>query len=601
MGIASSHPALSAESAADFGPDSHKYFNERVNKAQATDYQAVLALYDDRRRSDPNDVVSQIERCRFIETYAYSEEQSIASAGEDLDACRAQLKSSPHKGNVEIILYDLESASWDEDSLDRAKALIPASRSWTRLQQSRLYETLARRSQFGDKALAGSYAITAVELNEGSTALPMALERWKQIGAKSKVRRAIIAAPDSTWETIPRTRAAEILIEIGDPEAAARFLSEKHGKNDYGAGLTLARALAANGDFKAAGDWYRKELAANKYVDVLSRIEYFEFELKHGSESDALAAYDAMRVAAPDVDAIGRYRMGLIVAHPHLIWDWQSWRAVGAIFLMALATCLLPLIVIIPIHYRGLALRVRGRQPYRLEGDWTLRHAWYAFGMFLLMGNAVAYLFAPSLITAQLPWVTFMGLRPETDLMLAKMALWLSVGSAVLLIPLLRGQPVKTLLLGRWSIKRSIFVGIGLSILIKIVAAMLGLGLKNAGALGSDTVRTIQGADEAYGLFGMLLLFGVLTPIIEELVFRGVLLKAFRGQVSFVFATLVQAVAFTLMHEERESMAFLFVFALVLGWLVKRSEGLLAPIVMHAVNNLTAGLAIVGMTSMLNR
>jgi membrane protease YdiL (CAAX protease family) len=48
-------------------------------------------------------------------------------------------------------------------------------------------------------------------------------------------------------------------------------------------------------------------------------------------------------------------------------------------------------------------------------------------------------------------------------------------------------------------------------------------------------------------------------------------------------------------------MPFLFVFALVGAWLVKRGEGLLAPMVMHAVNNLTAAIAIVGTTSIINQ
>jgi len=119
--------------------------------------------------------------------------------------------------------------------------------------------------------------------------------------------------------------------------------------------------------------------------------------------------------------------------------------------------------------------------------------------------------------------------------------------------------------------------------------------------LGSDTTRSIQGVYETYGFLGMMFLLAVMTPIIEELVFRGVMLQAFRRHVSFGMATVVQALAFVLMHEEWRSMPFLFVFALLGGVLAKRSEGLLAPIAMHAFNNFGAGLAIVGATQFLNR
>jgi membrane protease YdiL (CAAX protease family) len=593
-------PAMGAD-AGEFGPDSHKHFIERVNQAQTTDYRAVLGFYEAHRLSAPDDIVSQIERCRFIETFAYSEDATIESASDDLESCRAELESSPHKDDVEVILYGVEFSSYDDDGFNTGKALIPASKAWPELQRSRLLELLAQRARMRDEAAAGDYAIGAVYLNPGSTALPQALERWKQLGAKRKVRQAIIAAPETLWETVPRTQAAQVLLDIGEAEMAVRFLQEKRGKNDYGAGLMLARALAANGEYGEAAKQYREEFEKTKYAAMDSRLEFFEFELAHGTEKDALAAYDAMRTAEPNIDVLGRYRVSLVAAYPHLLWDRKTWRALLAMLVMALVVCLLPLVVIIPIHYRGLARRLQGPVPESLEGGWRLRHAWYAAAVFLLAGSAAVYILAPATLTALLPWTSYVSLTQPSDVQLAKVGLWSTIATVVLLLPLLRGQPIKKLLLGRWSIKRSVFVGLGLAILFKILVAVVGRGLKSAGALGSDTVRMIQGADEAYGLLGMLLLIGVLVPVVEEFVFRGVLLKAFRGQVSFLFATLVQATAFTLLHEEREMLVFLFAFALMLGWLVKRSEGLLAPIVMHCVNNVTAGLAIVGITAALNR
>jgi membrane protease YdiL (CAAX protease family) len=44
-----------------------------------------------------------------------------------------------------------------------------------------------------------------------------------------------------------------------------------------------------------------------------------------------------------------------------------------------------------------------------------------------------------------------------------------------------------------------------------------------------------------------------------------------------------------------------FLFGLAAGWLAKRSEGLLAPMTMHATFNLTAALTVLGITSILNR
>jgi membrane protease YdiL (CAAX protease family) len=105
---------------------------------------------------------------------------------------------------------------------------------------------------------------------------------------------------------------------------------------------------------------------------------------------------------------------------------------------------------------------------------------------------------------------------------------------------------------------------------------------------------------ELYGLTVMLVVVAVLTPLAEEFIFRGALLQAFRGRVSFWFAALVQALAFVLMHEEWQSMPYLFVFALVCAWLARRSQGLLAPVVLHGVNNAIAALGVAGLTQAIN-
>jgi membrane protease YdiL (CAAX protease family) len=48
-------------------------------------------------------------------------------------------------------------------------------------------------------------------------------------------------------------------------------------------------------------------------------------------------------------------------------------------------------------------------------------------------------------------------------------------------------------------------------------------------------------------------------------------------------------------------MPFLFVFAMVAALLVRRSGGLLAPMVLHALNNAIAVYVLVGATDILNR
>jgi len=586
----------------DFAPDSHLRFAERVNVAQTTDYQAVLAAYDLHRQIHPADVRSQIERCRFIESFAYLEDATIESATDDLETCRERLKTGPLAQDADVLLYGVETSYGDD--IEKAQALIPKAQFWRDDQQAKLFELLADKHSYKNKELAAEYAMRAVALDPGTRVLLMAAERWVQLGAKDKARKALQNAPARTWEKVSRAAAAKILLDLGDSKGATELLRGASPKRaDPGGDLALASALTATGDFSAARALYRGALANNQYVARSTRIEYFNFERLHGSEADAVAAYEKLRDEGFAADALARHRLSLFVSRPGVAWQWRD--ALGVLMLVGttLFFCLLPLLFIVPVHYRGLALRTRGRAPSHADSAWRLREAWYAFGAILFAGFVPTYVLAPGYLEVLVPLTGYavVGAEPVSDHVLALIMLWSTVLGFVLLLPLLRGKSIREKLCGRWSIKRSILIGIATSWTLNLVTRIIGFMLPDAGMLGSDTTRSIQGVYETYGFLGMMFLLAVMTPIIEELVFRGVMLQAFRRHVSFGMATVVQALAFVLMHEEWRSMPFLFVFALLGGVLAKRSEGLLAPIAMHAFNNFGAGLAIVGATQFLNR
>ncbi len=585
----------------DFAPGSHERFTERVNSAQTTDYQTVLAAYESRRKAHPDEVLSQVERCRFIETYAYSDDGVIDSSGDDLEQCRTELNSGPHAENIDVLLYGVES-NWAEDGLPAAQALIPKSQQWSKQQRARLFELLTMRVQWKDAELAASYAVRAVELDPASSVLLTAVERWVKLGAKDRARRLLVDAPPAAWEKVSRTLAAKLLIDIGDPQAAAVILrGASLDEEGIEATLTLARIITSEGNFTAARELYTGTIKDKPYVALDTRIEYFDFERQHGTSATASAAYEALRDQGFRADSLARYRLGLLLAHPGAGWHWRDALGLLTLLGVVLVICLLPLIAIAPVHYRGLARQVAGRAPDLPEPGWGLRHAWYALGILLLTGYAMLYVYGVQFMEALLPWIEGIQIAPASDMSLAAMMMWSTPLALLLLIPLLRGRSIRVLLTGTWTIKRSIFVGVGTAVLFYLLTILTGIGLNSFGLLGSDTVRGMQGIYELYGVAALMLVVAVATPVLEEWVFRGVMLEAFRGRVTFWFAAVVQSLVFILLHEEWQAMPFLFVFAMMAAWLARRSGGLLAPMVMHGVNNALVALAIVGVTDIINR
>jgi hypothetical protein len=96
----------------------------------------------------------------------------------------------------------------------------------------------------------------------------------------------------------------------------------------------------------------------------------------------------------------------------------------------------------------------------------------------------------------------------------------------------------------------------------------------------------------AGGPLGMIVAIAGLVPLLEELFFRGVLLEGLAKHIPFGWANALQALLFAAVHENLRVLPFFVFFGVVCGWLARRSESLLAPMLMHGLNNLTVCLVL---------
>jgi membrane protease YdiL (CAAX protease family) len=225
---------------------------------------------------------------------------------------------------------------------------------------------------------------------------------------------------------------------------------------------------------------------------------------------------------------------------------------------------------------------------------------WYSLAAFQVAGVLAIYLF--DYPTFHLLFVRGLGLgdgaeSASNDRHLGN-ALLLSTGLVILaLVPLARKVAWRPLLLGEWSVTRSVLTGVGVAIGIRVLAAAWQSATH--AALGTDTTRGMQGIHASYGLAVLLLYAALIVPIVEEFVFRGVLLRTISRYFAVWVAVLVQAVAFAVSHDDLSAYPVIFLIALMAAWLARRSGGLLAAITLHCVNNVFATLSIVVASKML--
>ena len=80
-------------------------------------------------------------------------------------------------------------------------------------------------------------------------------------------------------------------------------------------------------------------------------------------------------------------------------------------------------------------------------------------------------------------------------------------------------------------------------------------------------------------------LAAVLTPLWEEVLFRGILFQALARRMPWFFAALLAAAVFAAIHIAPPALAYVFVLGLSCCLLLRFHGNLWAPIILHAVNN----------------
>jgi len=91
--------------------------------------------------------------------------------------------------------------------------------------------------------------------------------------------------------------------------------------------------------------------------------------------------------------------------------------------------------------------------------------------------------------------------------------------------------------------------------------------------------------DSDLGVWGGILRIVIIAPIVEELIFRGVIMAGFSRIYHPVFAILFSALLFALFHLNPWQFPAAFALGLILGWIRIRTGSVLACISGHAIHN----------------
>jgi len=99
-----------------------------------------------------------------------------------------------------------------------------------------------------------------------------------------------------------------------------------------------------------------------------------------------------------------------------------------------------------------------------------------------------------------------------------------------------------------------------------------------------------QGAARGLAAVLLVLIVGIISPIVQEIYFRGALIRAFNGVMPAIVSIVISSLLFGLWHHTggTDQMAFAFLSGIVQAVLYVRTRSLTAPCAMHIAINLYA-------------
>ncbi len=171
---------------------------------------------------------------------------------------------------------------------------------------------------------------------------------------------------------------------------------------------------------------------------------------------------------------------------------------------------------------------------------------------------------------------------------IVKFLVWVLPAIAYLLW-LERANPLTTMKISTPVDKRGLLIGIVVSILyftLVLVSEKFKTGRTLAPLL-----------DASAGVWMMTLAQVFFSPIFEEMMFRGFVLPKLSSHMEFWWANVIQALLFMAMHLPNwitvngfqpkllGMSASVLVIGLLLGWLLRRTNSLWPPVVVHIINN----------------
>ncbi len=548
---------------------------DAVDAGRTQAYREVLRRFDTAIDAAPGDAALATKRCEFINSLSDDSYDAWAeSLSEDLAVCLERL-TRDHAAAPEAQLFRVERL-WGEEGIVEGEALLQHASEWPAAMRGRLLAHLSQLHEYEDDTRrAGELALQATQLGDMSRATKAMghLVSNRQFDEAARLLRELPPS-ENLWDASNRI---EVALELPDPSVAKTELRRyEHAAFEIDKVLEGRVHLHA-GDVEAAS---RAIGESDSEIEVATQAR-FDLALASKDHASAASLVDLTNIEELQAN-LSRFFTLLAHSPTSILQPSMGLAALFCVLILALVA-LLPGIVLLPAHYRGLARRARGDVPPPLFDSVGLRHAWLGLAMILIVPMIVGAAIEPE-VFMNLVWSDTAPNSPD----FLRFTLWgtaLTLG-CVLLVARRMGTRQ---LVGQPSDLR--VIGWVLAYWLALLAIGMFLASINSQAGGAETLQTrsvdamVRIGAETWGPVLTLLLIALLIPTLEEITFRGLLLGGLARHIGFGWANALQALLFAAIHDDAPRFPYYFALGLMAGWLVKRTRSLGPAILLHALNN----------------
>ncbi|AUC81526.1 CPBP family intramembrane glutamic endopeptidase [Lacinutrix sp. Bg11-31] len=581
--------------------NSHKDFAKTLTNSKEDRYNVILNKYDAYIKLHPNDISVQIYKCKFIGSAYYDEYEDYNLKYDETFDCVTNL-AEKYPENPKVILYKLEYTYGEEREplIEKTIGLYESNTiDWDAEDTSALFEISSGFYTEDDDYKSIKHAELAEKYNDTLDLSILKTNAYLRLENEDKARESILKNLDAEQPNWVLNTKGELLISLNeDAEALKLYDRIKENDSTFSINESLYKIFKQKEDYSQARTYIVSDTIAtwNK-TNNLQRLA--NHDLEYSDPEVAIRSLRRMYKESYYDDYFGIKRLRLAFKAPSYYWSIGEISHLFVLVLFVLILLAIPYLWVLPIYSLSNYFNFKKvKEAVKLPGDWTLRHFWlmnffYMLTLFLLI---VVFNYQEEL-NYYFDIVDYSSeIAEETDLVLANAQLLFCGLLLFFTLVLLNKKRLQFVFRTNNSLRQTIGLSILFLIFNNIVLRILGtfVDITDVAEFISSlsAKEEIQALLNEYGIYITVLVVAVIVPFYEEIIFRGIIFTSTEKHLGYRVANVLQASLFALAHFNLNLFIFYFVFGLVTGYFVKRTNGLSTGIVFHMVNNFVVTVAL---------